>query len=126
MKNITSLLILIAATSFVGCSTTSATKTSSVVATVSCSDPRMRFIGTIVSDGHSKQVSGIGRGTFDITGQESTFSFKKTDANGKISLVVTKTGQDVCSATTDSQFGGVRGNVLIQHGIVEQQGASSF
>jgi len=93
---------------------------------VSCSDPHMRFTGTIVSDGHTKQVSGIGSRTFDITGQDATFTFKKTAADGRISLVVTKTGQCVCSATTDSQFGGVRGKVLLQDGVVVQQGASSF
>jgi hypothetical protein len=86
----------------------------------------MRFTGTIVSDGHSRQVSGIGSRTFDITGQEATFTFKKTAADGKISIVVTKMGQCVCTATADSKSGGVRGNVLFRDGVVEQQGASSF
>ena len=126
MKHITPLLILTAATLFVGCSTTSAHRTSGVVATVSCSDPHMRFTGTIDSEGHARRVSGIGSRTFDITGQEATFSFKKTDADGRISLVVTKTGQCVCSATTDRRFGGVRGSVLLRHDVVEQLGASSF
>jgi hypothetical protein len=90
MKTPTSILALIAGVVLIGCSTTSSHPTSGVVAAVSCSDPSMRFTGTIVSDGHSKQVSGIGSRTFIITGQEATFSFQKKGADGRISLVVTR------------------------------------
>src|ERR1019366_1303705 len=122
----TSLLILTAATFFVGCSTTSAHRTSGVVATVSCSDPHMRFTGTIVSDGHTKQVSGTGSRTFHLTGHELAFSFQREVPAGQISLAVTKAGQCVASATAGSQQSGVRGQASLQGDVVVQQGASSF
>ncbi len=126
MKIILLLLILMAATFFAGCAAPSAHGTSGVVATVSCSDPSMRFTGTIVSDGHAKQVSGTGSRSFHLTGHELDFSFKKAVPDGRISLTVTKAGQCVATATTDSRFGGVRGHVLLRQGVAVQQEASSF
>ena len=126
MKLIPALLSIIAATFFAGCTTSSTHRTSGVTATVSCSDPSMRFTGTLVSDGHTNQVSATGSHTFHLAGQELDFSFKKAASHGRISLTVTNAGQCVATATTDRQFGGVRGHVLLQQDIAVQQEASSF
>jgi hypothetical protein len=79
---------------------------------VTCSDPGMKFAGTIVTDGHSKRLSGIGTSTFHATGHEFVCSFKKTGADGLISVSVTEAGNNLGNAYTAGQFGGVRAEVV--------------
>ena len=126
MKTILSLVIIIVATWFAGCGTAPEHGTSDVAAIVSCSNPGMRFRGTIVADGHTKQVSGTGGRTFYLTGNELAFSFKKEVSEGSISLTVAKAGQCVASATAGSHLSGVRGHMSLREDVVVQQGASSF
>jgi len=114
MKKILSLLPLITATIFVGCSTTSPQRDFSgmppmdIVVTVTCGDPAMKFTGTIVSDGHTRNYSGAGSRTFHATGHEIICSFKKTGADGRISIAGSASAKDGGNATTDQKFGGVR------------------
>ena len=73
----------------------------------------MRFDGTIVSDGHTEHLSGVGSGIFHISGHEITCAFKKAGAIGRISLSISETGGDhVGDANTDEMNGGVRAELL--------------
>ena len=81
---------------------------SSITASVSCSEPSMRFTGTIVSDGHSQELSGTGSGTYQASGHEIVCSFKKLDADGQISLAVSEAGKKLGNSSTPARFGGVR------------------
>ena len=81
---------------------------SSITASVSCSEPSMRFTGTIVSDGHSQELSGTGSGTYQASGHEIVCSFKKLDADGQISLAVSEAGKKLGDSSTPARFGGVR------------------
>jgi hypothetical protein len=114
MKNIHLLTVLLAAALFLGCRATpphdsgSSLPVSHITLTVSCSDAKMGFTGTIVRDGHTKQVSGTGSGTFHVTGYEIVASFKKTCADGRISLEGSEAGVKLGNSTTDQNFGGVR------------------
>jgi hypothetical protein len=117
MKTIPTLLALITAAAFTGCSTTPSQRDYSgmpathIVATVSCSDPSMKFTGTIVSDGHSRQLSGIGSGTFRATGHEIICSFKKTGVDGQISISVSEADKQLGGSHTGS-MAGVRAEIL--------------
>jgi hypothetical protein len=77
-----------------GCATSPAPKGYSgipptdITATVTCSDPAMKFSGTIVSDGRTEKFSGTGHGTFHATGHEIICSFRKSAASGQITLSV--------------------------------------
>ncbi|HEY4416166.1 MAG TPA: hypothetical protein VGO57_10775 [Verrucomicrobiae bacterium] len=126
MKNIVYLLALIVAFCLWGCSSTSANHTSSVTVTVSCNDPGMKFTGTIVSDGQSQPVAGKGSRTFQITGETVTFSFKKTGADGQISLAVMKGDECIGRSTTDAKFGGVRGEIQLRSGVVQKANVETF
>jgi hypothetical protein len=116
MKTVTFLFALIAATFLIGCSTTSqrhdysGIPATDIVVTVSCSDLKMGFTGTIVSDGQSRQLSGVGSGTFHATGHEIVCSFKKTDADGLISVSVSEAGKVLGSSRTPHS--GVRAEIL--------------
>jgi hypothetical protein len=81
---------------------------SSITVSVSCSEPSMRFTGTIVSDGHSQELSGTGSGTYQASGHEIVCSFKKLDADGQISLAVSEAGKKLGDSSTPARFGGVR------------------
>jgi len=85
----------------------------------------MKFTGTIVQDGHSAEVSGVGSGTFHAAGHQIAFSFKKTAADGRISFSVTKAGQCLGSSATESKFGGVRGEIS-HHWVVTKECFSTF
>ena len=114
MKTILSLVILIAVTVLVGCSATAPQRNLSgvpplnIVVTVTCSDPAMKFTGTIASDGHTRNFSGAGSGTFHATGHEIICSFKKTGTGGRISIAGSASAKDGGNSTTDQKFGGVR------------------
>lgn len=118
MKVITFLSALIAVAFLAGCSTTSHRRDfSGIPATdftlcVTCGEPSIRYTGTIVSDGHSELVSGKGNGTYYISAHKIACSFKKTDADGRISLAVSEAGKTQGSSSTISRFGGVRAEVL--------------
>ena len=83
-----------------------------IVATVSCSDPGMRFTGTIVSDGHVQKYSGVGSGTYHASGHEIVCSFKKLEADGRISLAVSEAGHQEGQSSTPDKFGGVRAELM--------------
>jgi hypothetical protein len=80
----------------------------SITVSVSCSEPSMRFTGTIVSDGHSQELSGTGSGTYQASDHEIVCSFKKLDADGQISLAVSEAGKKLGDSSTPAKFGGVR------------------
>lgn len=119
MKTTPSLLAVITVTIFVGCSTTSRHRDfSGIPATdftvsVTCGEPSLGFTGTIVSDGHTEHLSGIGKGIFHTSGHEITCAFKKSEPRGRISLSISKTGGDhIGDAITDETNGGVRAELL--------------
>ena len=118
MKTIPSLLAVIAVTIFVGCSTASRHRdftgipATDFTVSVKCGEPNMRFTGTIVSDGHTEHLSGLGSGTFHISGHEVICAFKKTDAAGRISLTISKGDTHVGDAISDETYGGVRAELL--------------
>lgn len=118
MKNITLLLTLIAGAFLFGCGTPThrdfaGMPATAFAVTVSCSDASMRFEGTIISDGHSERLSGTGSGTFQATGHEIVCSFRKTSADGRISIsVLEEAGKSLGSSTTAKPFGGVRAELL--------------
>ena len=80
----------------------------SITVSVTCSEPSMRFAGTIVSDGHSQELSGTGSGTYHASGHAIICSFKKLDADGQISLAVSAAGKKLGDSSTPARFGGVR------------------
>ena len=113
MKNIPTLLALIAAAVFIGCSTSSSHHTYSgpttdIVVTVTCSNPDTRFTGSIVTDGQAAQSVGTGHATFHATGHEFVCSFKKIDPAGRISISVSEAGKELGNSSTNEKFGGVR------------------
>ena len=125
MKTIPALLAVIAATILVGCSTTSSHRdTAGIPATditvsVTCSEPTMRFTGTIVADGHTERFSGTGSGTFHASGHELVCSFKKTGDAGRISLAVSESGKTLGSSSSVEKLGGVRAELL--HTLMARQ-----
>jgi hypothetical protein len=84
----------------------------SIVATVTCSDPATKFSGTIVADGFTTEYSGTGSGTYRASGHKITCSFKKTTPGGQIKLSVTEDGQDLGNSTSSEKSGGVRGEIV--------------
>ena len=118
MKSIRLFLTLVAVTVLLGCSTTPASRNFSgipateILVTISCSEPSMRFTGTIVSDGQSEQLSGTGSATFHATGHEIICSFKKADVDGRISISVSEAGKNLGSSSTPQHLGGVRAEIL--------------
>ena len=117
MKNIPTLLALIAAAVLTGCSTTPSQHaysgpTTDIVVTVTCSNPDTRFTGSIVTDGHAVQSGGTGHATFHATGHEFVCSFKKTDPDGRISISVSEAGKEFGNSSTGEKFGGVRAEIV--------------
>jgi hypothetical protein len=119
MKASLSLFSAIAAAAIVmGCGTTqshhdlSGSPTAKIDVTVTCSNPATKFEGTIVSDGHSRPFKGAGSRTFHATGHELICSFKKTGAEGQISVSVSESGNDLGNAYTGQEFGGVRAEIV--------------
>ena len=114
MKLIITLLAFTAL--LIGCGTNSTRQNysgippTSIVVTVSCSDPNMGFSGTIVTDGRTNQLSGIGSGTFNVTGHEFVCSFKKEGANGLISISASEDGKVLGNSRTPHD--GVRAEFL--------------
>jgi hypothetical protein len=115
MRTTKALLALIAGTFLFGCGKPdySGIPVTHVVVTVSCSNPGMRFTGTIVSDGRSEKLSGTGSGTYDATGHEMICYFKKTDIDGQISMSVSNAGRLVGRSSTPTRYGGVRAELLL-------------
>jgi hypothetical protein len=107
-----------AAAILIGCGTTQTHRNLSGIppakidVTVSCSNPATKFEGTIVSDGHSKPFNGVGSRTFHATGHEMICSFKKTGAEGQISISVSEAGNNLGNAYTGHEFGGVRAEIV--------------
>lgn len=97
---------------------------SRITLTVTCGDPTMSFIGTIIRDGHTEHVSGTGGGTFHIDGYEIFASFKKSGADGRISLEGWEKGVKLGYASTDRIGGGVLAE--FHRTPTVQQGFSSF
>ena len=118
MKTPSSLLSLVILALLAGCATTSPQRDLSgmppinIVTTVSCSDPAIKFTGTIVSDGHTRNYSGTGSGTFHATGHDIICSFKKTGTAGRISIAASTSDKGQGNSTTDRKFGGVRAEFL--------------
>ena len=81
---------------------------SSITVSVSCSEPGIRFAGTIVSGGRSQELSGTGSGTYHASSHDIICSFKKLDADGQISLAVSEAGKKLGNSSTPARFGGVR------------------
>jgi len=86
--------------------------TTEITVTVTCSDPNMRFTGTICSDGRSQEYSGTGKGTYHASGHEILCSFKKVDSDGRIALSAGEMGQQLGESSTANKFGGVRAEFL--------------
>lgn len=118
MKTITSLLSIVTMALLFGCATAprhrdySGLAPTHIVVTVSCSEPDMKFTGTIVSDGSTEQLSGTGTITYYATGHELVCSFRKTGAAGRISISVSERGESLGSSSTSERFGGVRAELL--------------
>jgi len=119
MKTITSLPSIIAAVFLTGCATTSNQHDYSgkppvdVDVAVTCSDTSAKFTGTILCDGQTRIISGVGSGAYHVTGHDIVCSFKKTDAGrGRISISATTSDQASGNSTTDQKFGGVRAEIM--------------
>jgi hypothetical protein len=118
MKTIPSLLALFVTTILVGCSTKSPHRdftglpATDITVSVTCSEPSMRFTGTIVSDGQTEQLSGTGSATFHASGHEFVCSFKKAGDEGRISLAVSEAGKNLGGSETGCKRGGVRAELL--------------
>ena len=114
----TILIALAAGLLCFGCRTSSARRDFSgapprqIVATIKCSDPAMKFTGEIVSDGHVQKYSGVGSGTYQASGHEIICSFKKLEADGRLSLAAGELGREPGSSSTVEPFGGVRARFL--------------
>lgn len=114
MKTAVSWFAVLAAALFAGCSTTSTTAPhrdfsgmppTDITVTVSCSDPTMKFAGTITADGQLRRVSGKGSGAFRVTGHEFSAFIKKARSEGQITVVVAQSNQSLGSATAFGPFG---------------------
>ena len=120
MNIITVPLTLAAALVCFGCSTTSARRDVSgdapteIVATIKCSKPGMKFTGEIVLDGHVVKYHGAGSGTYRASGYEILCSFKKLEADGRLSLAVGQLGKEAGTSSTVDPFGGVRAEFLFR------------
>ncbi len=124
MKISHTLGLLLAATLLFGCKSTppqskASNSGSKVTFVVSCSEPTMGIMGTIVCDGLTNQVSGTGGGTFRATGYDIVASFKKSGAAGRMSVSASDSAGNSNTATTDKPSGSVRsefhGQPLFQH-----------
>jgi hypothetical protein len=78
---------------------------------VSCSEPTMRFTGSIVSDGHPLVLYGTGIGTYRVRSRTIVCSFEKTQADGQISLAVSNAGQALGWSSTPARLGGVHAEI---------------
>lgn len=126
LKTIHTLSFLLVASLLLGCKSTphNSTAGSKVTFVVSCSEPTIAFMGTIVCDGRTNRVSGTGGGTFRAVGYDIVASFKKSEVEGKMSVQASDLAGNSNTATTDKPSGGVRSEF---HGQpVSQHGATSF
>ena len=118
LKTIITLPAVITLIALAGCHTPSPQHDSSglpardITVSLSCSEPGMKFKGTIVTDGHSKKLSGKGSGMYHAGGQKIVCSFQKLDADGRITLVVSEAGRKLGKSSTPDMFGGVRAELL--------------
>jgi hypothetical protein len=116
MKSTISLLTIVGPIVLAGCSTTSShhdagkAKTE-IIVTVTCSNPKTNFTGTIDSDGHSVQLGGKGHGTYRVTGQQFVCLFKKDGTDGRISISVSEDGNNLGNSNIATKFGAVRADI---------------
>ncbi len=117
MKSIPALFAVLTASTLIGCSTSShrdfrGAPATEITVSVKCSEPHMKFSGTIVSDGHTAHLSGTGSGTFNARGHEFVCSFQKANSEGQISLSVSEGGKVLGNTSNSERLGGVRSEVL--------------
>ena len=120
MKNIPSLLALIAVILLAGCATPpppgrsfAGIAPSEFTVTVTCSDSAARFTGMIISDGQCENWVGMGGGNYHASGHEVVCAFRKTTGvAGQISLAVSRAGVRLGESNTDDKNGGVRAELL--------------
>jgi len=76
----------------------------------------LKFAGSMIADGQTQEVSGTVPAQYEVTAHELTCSFKKTDAEGGIELVVSEQNGGVKGrCNTAEPFGGVRAEILLTH-----------
>jgi hypothetical protein len=80
----------------------------SLTVTVTCSDPRTRFMGCIETDGEADHLVGMSSGTYQTSGHEISIDFKKTDKPGILKLSVSSDGKSLGNCSTAESLGGVR------------------
>ena len=117
-KSIPSVLFILTATWLSGCSTIhphhdySGIPATNIVVTITCSEPKTRFDGTIVCDGVSQLLSGVGSGSFSVSGHEFFCSFRKLDTPGSIAISVSEAGHSLGNSSTEAPSGGVRAEIF--------------
>jgi len=85
-------------------------------ATVKLTGPSgMAFTGAIISDGVEVQVTGVLPTDFAVSGSNVECHFRKTQAEGKLSIDLVMPDSSSGSATTSQPQGGVR--AFIQRGL---------
>ena len=73
----------------------------------------LRFTGSMVADGQAQEVSGTVPAHYEVAAHELICSFKKTDAEGSITLAVSEQNAGVQGrCNTPAPFGGVRAEIL--------------
>ena len=79
-----------------------------ILLTVTCSDPKAPFTGTLAVDGVVTPVSGVGAGTYHGVGHGLNCTFKKAATDGDIALTASQAGSVLGSTHTDAPFGAVQ------------------
>ena len=125
MKSICTAVLILVTALFFGCKhAPSASKASGtdlkVTFVVSCSEPSVGFVGTIICDGRTNHVSGKGGGTFLAAGHDIVGSFTKSGAAGKMTVNASDSAGNSNTATTDKASGTVlsefHGQPVYRHG----------
>lgn len=117
MKSIPALFAVLTASTLFGCSTSShrdfsRSSATEITVSVRCSEPNMKFSGSIVSDGQTAHLTGTGSGTFNARGHEFVCSFQKEDTGGQISISVSEGGKVLGNTSNSERLGGMRSEVL--------------
>jgi RNA polymerase sigma factor (sigma-70 family) len=86
----------------------------------------VNFAGTMVLDGRSTNVTGIVPATYQVNGRNVKFSFKKTQAEGQLSLQVTEGGKALGNCYTAVAFAGVLSEIRDYGGVYHQQMFTTF
>jgi hypothetical protein len=68
-----------------------------------CSSPDTAYSGTFVNDGESQEVSGVGRGTYHISGHHLVCSFVRSGTNGTFVFTIQVGGQEQSSSSVDTK-----------------------